>query len=1070
MLVAGFAVAQTRTISGNVTDEAGDPAVAATVRVTGSNVGTVTDIDGNFTLDVPSDAETLTISYIGMEPRVVAISDNMTVSLIQSDNVLDDVVVTALGITRDERSLSYSTQSVDNAELNTSKQDNIINSLSGKFSGVDVTRSNNFGGSSNVTIRGNSLLRGGNGALIVIDGVPVNNSTRNSGAQAGGSVGYDYGNAASDLNPDNIKDVTVLKGASATALYGERAGNGVILITTKKGKSQKGLGVSISSMAKTGSIDKSTFAEYQKEYGAGYGPYYASDDGYFESVDVNKDGVPDLVVPTYDDASYGGKFDPNLNVYQWDSFIPESKNFGKAYPYMAAANTPVDYFEQALELNNTIALEGGNDQGTFRIGYTNYNIPNGVLPNAKLDKHNVNIRAGYDFTDRLSADVNFDYFNQYAKGRNSTGYSDNLMSMFRQWWQVNVDVKELENLYNATGRNVTWNSVAPWNGNFQPQYWDNPYWTRYKNFQDDTRNRLFGYAKLNYALTEQLGLTARVSQDVYGDVREERRAVGSVATPFGILRDDESSGYLKQTIDFSERNYELFANLNDVNLSEDLTLTALLGGAIRSTSNNYLTVSTAGGLVVPGLYSVSNSVNPTPIPQQYDATQQTNSVYGQLSFGYKDLAFLEFSDRYDVNSNLPVDNNGYNYFSLGGSLVLSDLLDINQVDFLKLRSSFAQVGAGPAQYRVYDTYGKVDGSPTIFTNPSRKNNANLKPERTDAFEIGLEGQFIDSRIGFDFAFYNNDTFDQLFDVEISRATGYSELSINAGNINNKGVELALFGEPVRNDRFGWLTKVNFTKNTNEVTDLFVDPETGEKTQNVVLNSYQGSLTTNATLGQPLGVMRGFGYKYLNGQRVVNSSGYYVSETNQVIGDPNPDFKLGFYNSFNFGKNVTASFLIDTQKGGDVYSLDMHYGQGTGVLANTVGTNANGEPVREGGVLFQGVTEDGTPNTTYAPANFYGGAFYWGNSSRNPGQMTVYDASYVKLREASLGYQFPSSFFDNNFLQDASLSLVGNNLWIIDKNVPYADPESGLGGSAGYGYLTGSYPTTRTVGLRLNANF
>ncbi len=1072
--VVGFS--QTRSVSGTVLDDAGQPIIAATVRVTGTQVGTVTDLDGKFSLEAPQGATSLTISFVGMQPEIIPIQDNVTVTLQSEDNLLEGVVVTALGVTRDRRALSYSTQQISQEELNTSKQDNIVNSLSGKFAGVDVVRSNNMGGSSQVTIRGNSLLSGNNGALIVIDGVPVNNSSINSANQQGGGYGYDYGNAASDLNPDNIADVTVLKGSSATALYGERAGNGVILITTKKGDKKKGLGVSFTSMAKMGQIDKDTFVKYQKDYGAGYAPFYYGSTGGFDDADINGDGISDLVVPTYEDGSYGAKFDPDLNVYQWYSFVPESEYFGQATPWVAAEHTPVDFFETSSEFNNSIALEGSNDKGNFRFGYTNFTIGNSNLPNSELKKNNITVRGGYNFSDKLSADVNIDFFNQYAKGRNSTGYGDNLMSMFRQWWQTNVDVKQLERLYNKTGRNVTWNMNEPINGDYTPKFWDNPYWTRYKNYQDDSRDRLFGYARLNYAFNDFFTITGRVSQDVYDETREERRAVGSVPSTFGLLLDDEPSGYQNQGIKYSERNYELFMNLNDKDLGTNWTISGLLGGAIRKNTLSRNIISTAGGLIVPELYTVKNSVNPTPFPFQYDSEQQTNSAYGQLSLGYKDWLFFEFTDRYDVNSNLPNNNNGYNYFSIGGSGVLSDLFDARNVDLLKLRGSFAQVGAGPRSYRVLDTYSRRDGLPNSYFSPSRKNNPDLKPERTDSFEIGLEGAFFNNRLGFDFAYYNNDTYDQLYDVEISRATGYREYAVNAGNINNKGVELALYGSPVKKEKFHWNTRVNFTDNNNKVTKLFVDPETGEATQNVVLDSFQGSIRSNARLGEPLGILTGFGYKIdeNTGQRVVNSAGYYVSEANQVIADPNPDFKWGWYNSFKFG-NFNASFLLDAQHGGDVYSLDTHYGQSTGVSANTSYINANGVNVREpvsegGGVLFKGVTADGQPNEKYARADYYGGAFYWGNSSRNPGQLTVYDAGFVKLREFSLGYNFNQEFVEKSFLSDMSISLVGNNVWILHKNVPYADPESGLGNSVSNGYLSGSYPTNKTLGLRLNLKF
>lgn len=1067
-----------RTVTGTVTsadDGMGLPGVSVIVK--GTQLGTITDMNGSYSIDVPGESNYLVFQFMGMETQEVEVTGNIVdVAMVSSDIAIDDVVVTALGVTREKKSLGYATQEVKGDDLTTVHQDNFVNSLSGKVSGVQIRTNNNFGGSTNIVVRGITSITGGNQALFVVDGVPIDNSTGNTSSQRGGSTGYDYGNAASDMNPDDIESVNVLKGAAATSLYGSRAANGVILITTKKGKARKGLGVSYSGSLTVGTYDKNTFLEYQKEYGAGYGPYYGST-GYFEDVDINggTDGpLVSFAVPTYDDGSYGPKYaDVTDNIWQWDSYVPEATNYGKPYKYQAAENDPNSFFETEITYVNSVGISGGNEKGTFRLGYTNYKT-NGILPNSKLLKHNFSINSDYKFTDRLQGGANINYVYQDALGRNSTGYSDNIMSSFRQWFQVNVDVKELERLYTLTGRNVTWNANAPWDGDFTPLYWDSPYWTRFENYSTDTRGRLFGSVNLNYKLTDWLRATGKLGLDTYSTIREERRAVGSTPAPFGVLRGSDPSGYQRYNRDFSELNFDFMLNFNQT--FGDLSLNGLAGMNIRRTTLSTILASTNGGLVVPELYALSNSVSSNPTPTEYVGKKQVNGYYINASLGYKNFVYIEPSYRYDISSALPNGNWAYGYFSVSGTLIFSELIDFSVLDLGKLRLNYAEVGNDLNELNVFDTYTKPDnfGSSTLFSVNSQKNNSDLKPERTKSIELGLEMNFLKNRFGFDFALYKMNTLDQLIPSDISRATGYSSKYVNAGNIENKGFELSVFGKPVRTNDFVWETRINWSANRSLVKELYVNPATGEPLENIVLASYQGGITINAALDEPYGVMKGTGFQFDdNGNKVVNASGYYIAVADQIIADPNPDWIGGWYNSLSY-KGLTFSFLIDVQQGGEVFSLDMHYGQGTGMPASTVGLNDKGNPIRDavadgGGILNPGVKEDGTPNDIYADATFYGGAFYWGNAARNPVQKTVYDASYIKLREMSLSYKLPKTFM-NKYIQNASIGIVGRNLWIIKKHVPYADPEAGLGAGNAQGYLSGAYPTVRQIGFNLKFDF
>lgn len=432
-------------------------------------------------------------------------------------------------------------------------------------------------------------------------------------------------------------------------------------------------------------------------------------------------------------------------------------------------------------------------------------------------------------------------------------------------------------------------------------------------------------------------------------------------------------------------------------------------------------------------------------------------------------------DRYDISSALPEDNNKYNYYGASGSFVFSSLINAPWLNFGKLRAGYAEVGNDLPANNVYDTYtiNNNFGNSVLVSFPGTKQNEDLVPERTKEIEVGLEARMFNSRVGFDFTYYKKNTEDQLMDVSLTTATGFTRRWVNAGEIQNSGIEVGLNLTPVRTDNFDWNVNVNWSKNENEVISLLGDQ------QNLQLQSFQGGVSINASIGEPYGTIRGSGFVFDdNGNRVVDSNGYYLSQPDQVLGNVNPDWVGGVSNTFSY-KNLTLSFLIDIQKGGDVFSLDTYYGQGTGLPYYTAGLNDLGNPVRDpvtdgadsGGILNEGVTETGEPNTTRATADYFGGAFYWGNSSRNPAALNVYDASYVKLRELSLTYKMPvNKWMKDSFFSGASVSVVGRNLWIIDKNVPFADPESGLGAGNIQGYLSGSYPTLKTVGVNLNLEF
>ena len=1109
MLFIGLQVANAqRTITGKVTssdDGSGIP--GATVMVKGTATGTITDIDGKFSLAIPKDKEFILVSYVGMVTQEIKLGAENIVNVVLAPSVreLEGVVVTALGIPREKKSLGYATQEVSGSDLNKVQTDNFVNSLSGRVAGVQVKTTTNMGGSTNVLLRGTKSLTGDNQALFVIDGVPVNNSVTNSVSQQQAGQGYDYGNDAADINPDDIETINVLKGSAATALYGSRAANGVIMITTKKGSGstaggKKGVGVTINSGVTVGFVDKSTFPEYQNQYGGGYGHYYDGPGSNWYMRYINTDGTITVNpkdatskltqwVTTSEDASYGAKFDGSP-VYQWTAVDPQSPNYLIATPWLPAANGPVTFFENPVTFTNSVALDNASNLGSYRLAYTNYK-QNGLMPNSEMIKNNISLNGTWNVNNKLTVTGFGNYSLNSATGRNSTGYNDNILGSMRQWMETNVDMKDLKNMYNLTHRNATWNYADP--SDAQPIYWDNYYWTRYENYETDKRNRFIGNLGATYKITDWLNLFGRFSVDTYSELQEERRAIGSIAATFGIGttqadgsggRSDQGSGYLRRDIRYSEYNYDVMANFNK-DISKSFNLKAVLGMNIRRTNYDRLISSTSGGLSIPELYSLQNSIGPLPLPKELASKVGVEGIYASASLGYKNFLYLDATIRRDHASTLPKANSSYYYPSVAGSFVFSNVIpEAKWLSFGKVRLNYAQVGNSPGFDQLVDNY--VINTPfnaSSSTVPTIKKNPDLKPENTKSIEGGLEMYFLGKRLGFDLALYKTNTINQILPLPVSSATGYYTEIINAGEIQNQGIELAIHGNPCKNKNFKWDVTLNWAMNRNKVLSL------QEGVNNLQLGSFQGGVTLNAKVGQPYGVLYGTDFVYNSGQKVVKSNGAYqiTTKSDNVIGNMNPDWTGGLLNNLTY-KNWSFAFLIDVQKGGDIFSLDMYYGLATGLYKETAYTNDLGNPVRDlivwadpadhskgyastsGGFINPGVNVAAngtvTPNKTRLAASNYGAFGY----ARLPNKAFVYDASYVKLRQVSLSYSLPSAILKKCFITGVTFTAVASNVWIIFKNLPYADPESGLGAGNLQGYTTGSLPSTRDFSFNVKLTF
>ncbi|WP_343668148.1 SusC/RagA family TonB-linked outer membrane protein [Chitinophaga sp.] len=1054
MVSVTLTYAQQRQVTGKVTGPDGSPVPFATVQIKGTNTGTTTDQDGFFKLNAKPDAVLIvrSVGYVAQNIPVGS-SGTVNVALKSDDQNLQEVVVTALNVKRNKNELPYSAQTVAPEELNRTRDVNITTSLAGKVSGLEIRKNNTLGGSTNIVLRGAKSLTGNNQALFVVDGVPVDNSNTNTTDQKEGAGGYDYGNAAADINPDDVESVSVLKGAAATALYGSRASNGVVMITTKKGT--RGLGVTLNSGVNIGKYDPSTFAKYQNKYGAGYGSGYGSPDGYFYYTDVNGDGVDDRVVPVTEDASYGGKFDPNLQVYHWDAFYNKSPYYMQTRPWVAASNNPSALFETAVGTNNSITVDGASDKGYFKLGYTKF-IDKGIMPNSRIAKDLINFGASYNISNKLTASASVNSSIIDGLGRYGTGYdSKNLMTNVREWWETNVDVKEQKDMYFIEKRNITWNQADV--GALNPIFWDNPYWTRYENYETDGRTRNFGNISLNYKAADWLDIVGRVSLDNYNEHQEERSAIGSI--------DVSKFSEFKRT--FSEYNYDLMLNFNK-NITQDLTFKGILGGNVRQTNISSILSSTNGGLLIPRLYALLNTANPMEAPTEISTREEVDGIYAAANFGLKELLFLDLTLRRDQSSTLPKGNNSYYYPSASLGFVFSKLIpEATWLSNGKVRVNWAEVGnTAPPLYtkNYYDVPTGIDGV-ALGSVGGTKYNPDLKPEKTRSFEAGLEMSFLNNRLGFDATYYKQNTVDQIVPLPVSTSTGYDYKVINAGDIQNQGIELSVFGTPVKTKDFSWTVNVNWSRNRNKVVSL-------PGIDKLQLGDFQGGITVNAVVGQPYGTITGSDFIYKDGQKVVDADGYYeiTGTSNHTIGNVNPDWIGSISNTLKY-KNIALSFLIDVRHGGDMFNMDMYYGLATGLFPETAQLNDLGNesraPLSEGGgVILPGVTEDGKPNATRI-ANEYGTYGYY----YNPDKAFVYDASYVKLREVSLTYSLPTSVIRHiNPFKGVDLSLTGRNLWIIHKNMPYADPDDAMSSGNAQGFMVGSYPSVRTFGANLRLRF
>ncbi len=1018
-----------KVIQGVVLDDGGEPIPGASILIKGTMKGVVTDVDGRFTLNLDNDnPETvLIVSFIGFATQEVRVgtTSEFTIELASSDMALNEIVVTAFGLAREKKALGYSTQSVNGDALTEARSSNIANSLSGRVAGVQITGNSMPGSGSHVVIRGSSSVAGNNQPLVVVDGVPLEQTSNRQ-----------YGNGLSEINPDNIKEINVLKGATAAALYGSRAANGVIMVTTKDGSGTKGIGLEFNTnMTMDNPLIK---PDFQNIYGggAGYRTWYVDGRNGFDENGVR--GTAGV------DESWGAPMDGRL-VPLWYS-APGRE------PLLPQPNNWEDFWETGTSMTNNIALSGGNDMGSFRISIGRLD-QSSIMVNNDYYRNNFKLNTSYNFTPDLKMIVNGEYVKSGSENRRYTSSQDFI------WAHRHTDYTKLKNwrdyyeIQRATFRPGDDYPYANW----QHEYFSNPFFLQEKYTNANVKDRLVGSIALNYQLSENFSIMARSGTDYWSDTRRNVTGVEYTKNNVKIL-----GSYQEIVLNSQETNSDLILTY-DKAISSSISL-KVQAGAINRVNDYKRTQVNVGELTIDGLYNLGNYASPV-VPSSEIRKQVVNSIFGSAQFGFNNYLFLDVTGRNDWSSTLPTNANSFFYPSVALSAVLTDMFNVssNVISFAKVRASLAQVGNDASPYllnQVYTSQGLWAGTTPTYTESSEIANRSLKPEITTGKELGLDMRFLEGRIGLDFTYYHQSTVNQILAVSISRASGYSSQILNAGQITNQGIELMLTGQPVNlPSGFTWDVGFNFARNRNKVVEL------AEGLENYILGT-QNSLTSEARIGQPYGTLYGRRYERSpDGQLIYRNGLPVLEEGTFALGNIQPDWIGGVSNTFTY-KGFVVSSLIDMKMGGDIFDV------GTG-LARKTGQYAETAPGREEGVIGRGVMNIGSEESPiYAPNDVIVDAttFWNAQNPRTYHEAGIFDGTYIKLRELTFGYTFPKGFLGNKFVQSMRLSVVGRNLAILYKNHPHMDPEVDMKGGNAQGFAYGEMPSTRNLGFNLNVTF
>lgn len=1013
-------------VTGVVEDEFG-PVAGASVVIKGTTNGTMTDMDGHFTLEGVKKGDIIQISFIGFATQDIPYTGQTTLNVKMQEDTqkLDEVVVTALGMKRDKKALGYAMQELKGDELLSSREPNLANSLSGKVSGLQIVRSSNgVGGSSKIVLRGNSSLTGSNQPLIVVDGTPMDNFTGGVD-DVWGNSGADMGNGLSDINPEDIESMTVLKGASAAALYGSRAGNGVILITTKSGKKNEGIGITVNAGITTESI----FLKPHMQNSFGQGSVGAYD---------NQSRL-----------SWGPKAEGQM-VTDW---------LGRQVPLQTYDNIDA-FFRTGTSFNEGVSFQQ-NIKGTSVFTSINRSDDAGITPESKLNKTNITLRATtfLDEAEKWKIDAKVNYINMNAHNRPIQGV--NPSNAFNTIYNLprSLNVKEFKNSVDEEG-NMIW-----WDASKNPQ--ENPYWVTKFRQNNDTRNRLLGNVALKYAPTNWFDIELRGGTDYYTTTKNEKVYAGGNTSPRGLYNEGSETFY--------ENNYSFLATARKDNLIDRLGGFVTFGGNLMMQKRTKMNAS-AGELLVPNLFSLNNGVNKPTVTSEL-IRRKMNSLYGSLQLNWDGYLFLDVTARNDWSSTMSKANRSYFYPSVSLSAVISDMLPKigsempEWFTFAKVRASFAEVGNDLDPYQLYNnfTVGKDENGNTTAAPGNVLFDSSVRSELIKSWEAGFDVRFFNNRLGLDAAWYKTNATRQLLNLPMDPFSGYSSRKVNAGNIQNEGVEVSLNGAILDNPKgLSWNATAQFSLNRNKIIDLYpgvtlYDIKTLDAIQIVaVQGSYYGDI-----YGQTFQRVEDRNSPYY-GQQIVGEDGLPLITTDKSkVGNQSPDWMLGLTNNFAY-KGFNLSFLIDFRIGGDLYSATASnlYSRG-----NAAGTVVNGG--RESFVVPNSVvqTPDGYKENTVAvtPQNYWERIGSTGNYGLP--EMYTYDATNIRLRNITLGYDFNRAMLSKTPFQRLRLSATCNNVWMIHYNLPGIDPESvSATNTNATGFENGAAPTSRSFTFNVTVGF
>lgn len=1010
----GQLIAQDRTLSGTIKDETGQALPGVNVLLKGTNRGTNSDGEGAFKLSVPASG-TLVFSSVGYLTKEVELgaATVITVQMQTDARTLSEVVVTALGISKDQKVLSYATQTVQVANISKARELNVANSLAGRVANLDIVRSSSgVGGSSRVVLRGDRSITGNNQALIVIDGVPMDNSNFSPGNANGGRDG---GDGLSSVNPDDIESINVLNGASATALYGSRAANGALIISTKKGAVRKGFGVTINSSFQA--EQAMVLQKFQDEYGQGSAGVYNRASEF----------------------SWGPKM-TGQSVALWG---PDPANASKTYNMNANPGSYKDFYSTGSQISNSIAFSGGSEKTQTYFSYTNVGAT-GIVDNNKLKRNNLNLRISNQVGERLSLDTKITYLSEKIDNRQQTGEAFANLQRHILRMPRNISLEQAQQF----------EYIDPVTGNLRQNFWNpgsnggqNPYWIKNRVIAADNRDRITGFTSLTYKLTSALKIMARGGIDRYVDKFEGKWYNNTYTIA-------DNGDYQTSWREVSEQNYDLFA-MYDKKFSDFIAVNATVGGSIQRRKQLDQNTSN-GGLNRENLFITTNARN-TQTTRGINETEK-QGIFATADVTFKNALTVTLTARNDWSSTLPKESQSYFFPGVGFSAIVSNMITLPEaISFAKVRGSFAQTGNDARPYLLNQTYSFLPGGPNGFiTRDGVKPFPNLKPELTTALEFGLQMKFLNNRFGFDLGWYNSDSKNQLFQVAIPPASGWSSEFINAGLVNNKGVELTLNATPVQAGDFRWDIDLNYAKNVNKLVEL--TPELKELN---LTNDFMNNI--RAIEGQPLGQVFSRGYvRNASGQVIVGTDGLpqITSGTTVFLGNSRPDWTGGLSNRITY-KNLALNFLISARMGGVVTSFTNAVIYADGVTEETLAGRDS--------YTFPGVKADGSANNIATTAERY-----WlkvGGRNTPAGEVFTYSASNIRLREVALSYNLPAGLLQKTPFQGASLSLVGRNLFFLLNKAKGFDPELTAGAqNTTVGLESFSMPSTRTFGVNLNLSF